>query len=98
MIRTIFWDNEAIVLIDQNKLPLVETYLTCRDYQQVITAINDLTIRGAPAIGVAAAMGIALGVNNCFEVSSDRLKEIFDQSIGESECMGGTWLPMVTVF
>jgi methylthioribose-1-phosphate isomerase len=79
MIRTIFWDNEAIVLIDQNKLPLVETYLTCRDYQQVITAINDLTIRGAPAIGVAAAMGIALGVNNCFEVSSDRLKEIFDQ-------------------
>lgn len=79
MIRTIFWDNDVIVLIDQNKLPLVETYLTCRDYQQVITAINYLTVRGAPAIGVAAAMGIALGVNNCSEVSSDRLKEIFDQ-------------------
>ncbi len=79
MIRTIYWDNDAVVLIDQNKLPLEETYLTCHDYRQVKTAINDLTIRGAPAIGVAAAMGIALGMNACSHTSPNELKETFDQ-------------------
>ena len=60
-IRTIFWQDGAVVMIDQRALPLTERYITCSDYRQVIAAINDLTIRGAPAIGVAAAMGIALG-------------------------------------
>jgi len=62
MIRTIFWEDDAVVLIDQKALPLRERYVTCRRYEEVIAAINDLTIRGAPAIGVAAALGIALGV------------------------------------
>ncbi|OHE27756.1 MAG: S-methyl-5-thioribose-1-phosphate isomerase [Syntrophus sp. RIFOXYC2_FULL_54_9] len=48
-------------MIDQRALPGAERYVTCTDYREVIAAINDLTIRGAPAIGVAAAMGIALG-------------------------------------
>jgi methylthioribose-1-phosphate isomerase len=60
-IRTLFWENDAVVLIDQKALPCVERYVTCTDYRQVIAAIKDLTVRGAPAIGVAAAMGIALG-------------------------------------
>jgi len=61
MIRTIFWENDAVVMIDQKLLPQEERLLTCRDYREVIAAINDLTVRGAPAIGVAAALGIALG-------------------------------------
>jgi methylthioribose-1-phosphate isomerase len=61
MIRTIFWENDAVVMIDQKLLPQEERQLTCRNYREVIAAINDLTVRGAPAIGVAAALGIALG-------------------------------------
>jgi methylthioribose-1-phosphate isomerase len=60
-IRTIFWKDNGVVMIDQRALPVVERYVTCTDYREVIAAINDLTIRGAPAIGVAAAMGVALG-------------------------------------
>jgi methylthioribose-1-phosphate isomerase len=62
MIRTIYWENDTVVMIDQKALPLEETYVTCLNYGDVITAIKDLTIRGAPAIGIAAAMGIALGM------------------------------------
>lgn len=61
MIRTIFWDKDQVVMIDQKLLPQKERYVACRDYRQVVAAINDLTVRGAPAIGVAAALGIALG-------------------------------------
>jgi methylthioribose-1-phosphate isomerase len=61
MIKTIAWKNNTVILIDQNALPLTERYVTCRLYQKVISAIKDLTVRGAPAIGVAAAMGAALG-------------------------------------
>lgn len=61
MIKTVFWRKNTVVLIDQNALPLVERQVVCSDYRQVIAAIRDLTVRGAPAIGVAAAMGAALG-------------------------------------
>ncbi len=60
-IRTIFWKDDAVVMIDQKALPHEERHLRFTDYKDVIKAIKDLTIRGAPAIGVAAAMGIALG-------------------------------------
>jgi methylthioribose-1-phosphate isomerase len=56
------WVDGAVVMIDQTRLPLEETYATCRTYQEVAAAIKDMIIRGAPAIGVAAAMGVALGV------------------------------------
>ena len=61
MIKTINWKNNTVVLIDQNALPSAEKYITCKFYKEVISAIKDLTVRGAPAIGVAAAMGAALG-------------------------------------
>jgi methylthioribose-1-phosphate isomerase len=62
MIKTIAWKNNSVILIDQKVLPVTERYVTCKSYQEIISAIKDLTVRGAPAIGVAAAMGAALGV------------------------------------
>ena len=62
MIRTIEWTDAGVVMIDQTKLPTVETYVTCGSYAEVAHAIRAMIIRGAPAIGVAAAMGVALGV------------------------------------
>jgi len=62
MVETIQWIEGAVVMIDQTRLPLERKYVTCRSYQEVAAAIRDMTIRGAPAIGVAAAMGVALGV------------------------------------
>jgi methylthioribose-1-phosphate isomerase len=61
MIKTISWKNNTVILIDQNALPSAEKYVTCKSYNEVISSIKDLTVRGAPAIGVAAAMGAALG-------------------------------------
>lgn len=58
---TIEWVEDAVVMIDQRFLPGKETYVRCLTYQEVANAIRDMIIRGAPAIGVAAAMGIALG-------------------------------------
>jgi methylthioribose-1-phosphate isomerase len=60
--HTIEWKNDSVVMIDQRKLPDQEIYNEYKDYAGVATAIKDMVIRGAPAIGVAAAMGIALGV------------------------------------
>jgi methylthioribose-1-phosphate isomerase len=62
MIKTLEWTDEGVRFIDQTKLPLEEIYVTCRNYQEVAVAIRNMIVRGAPAIGVAAAMGIALGV------------------------------------
>jgi methylthioribose-1-phosphate isomerase len=58
---SICWDIDKVKLLDQRKLPREEIYLEIRDYHEVIEAIRTLAIRGAPAIGVAAAMGAALG-------------------------------------
>ncbi len=58
-------------MIDQTRLPLEETFVTCRTYEEVATAIKDMIIRGAPAIGVAAAMGVALGVLHASEADLD---------------------------
>jgi methylthioribose-1-phosphate isomerase len=62
VLPTIAWDDETVVMIDQRRLPQEETYLRCRDHHEVAVAIRDMAIRGAPAIGVAAAMGVALGM------------------------------------
>lgn len=62
MIETIQWTDNGVVMIDQTRLPREESYVTCTDYRQVAAAIRSMVIRGAPAIGVAAAMGIALGM------------------------------------
>ena len=64
MIETIQWTNAGVVMIDQTRLPREETYVTCTTYREVADAIRSMVIRGAPAIGVAAAMGIALGMRD----------------------------------
>ena len=63
MLPTIEWQPDAVVMIDQRKLPGQEIYVTCKTANEVARAIRTMVIRGAPAIGVAAAMGIALGMN-----------------------------------
>jgi methylthioribose-1-phosphate isomerase len=62
MLPTIEWTDDAVVMIDQRKLPGRELYVRCRTAAEVARAIRTMVIRGAPAIGVAAAMGIALGM------------------------------------
>src|ERR671911_454879 len=62
MLPTIEWNDDGIVMIDQRKLPAAEVYVSCRTAAEVAKAIKTMVIRGAPAIGVAAAMGIALGM------------------------------------
>ena len=64
MIQTLEWTDRGVVFIDQTKLPTEEVYVTCTTHQQVADVIRNMVVRGAPAIGVAAAMGIALGVKN----------------------------------
>jgi methylthioribose-1-phosphate isomerase len=63
MVETIQWTGEGVVMIDQTRLPREQVFVTCRGYKDVADAIRTMVIRGAPAIGVAAAMGIALGVS-----------------------------------
>src|SRR5438270_12343417 len=75
MVETIQWTPEGVVMIDQTRLPLEEEYVTCRTYEEVATAIRDMIIRGAPAIGVAAAMGVALAV---LHAGPDGLDRQFD--------------------
>jgi methylthioribose-1-phosphate isomerase len=62
MVETILWTDAGVVMIDQRVLPRKQEFVTCRTYLEVAEAIRNMTIRGAPAIGVAAAMGVALGV------------------------------------
>lgn len=59
--KTIEWKNDKVLMIDQRKLPLEEVYLEYSDYKSLADAIKSMVVRGAPAIGVAAAMGVALG-------------------------------------
>ena len=62
MIPTLQWTPEGVSFLDQTKLPTEETYVLARDYREVATAIRDMIVRGAPAIGVSGAMGVALGI------------------------------------
>src|SRR5271156_4992678 len=64
MVATIQWIGDGVAMIDQTRLPREQVVVTCRSYQEVAESIRSMVIRGAPAIGVAAAMGIALGVRD----------------------------------
>jgi methylthioribose-1-phosphate isomerase len=79
MIQTLEWTKDGVRFIDQTKLPTEETYVTCKTYEQVADAIRTMIVRGAPAIGVAAAMGIAIGVKNSKAETVGELKRDFDQ-------------------
>ena len=61
MVETIQWTDDGVVMIDQTRLPREQVFVTCKDYREVAEAIRSMIIRGAPAIGVAAAMGVAIG-------------------------------------
>ena len=71
MVKTIEWTDAGVVMIDQRILPTEETYITCKDYLEVADAIQTMVIRGAPAIGVAAAMGFAIGVQKASDENLD---------------------------
>ena len=73
--KTIWWENNHVVLINQQKLPNSLEYIKCTDYQRVAKAIKTLEIRGAPAIGVAAAMGIALAAYTSQAQSISQLRK-----------------------
>src|SRR6201994_696494 len=63
MIPTLEWTPEGVNFLDQTKLPHQETYVLATDYKQVATVIRDMIVRGAMAIGVSAAMGVAIGID-----------------------------------
>lgn len=79
MIQTLQWTDAGVVFIDQTKLPTEETYVTCRTYQDVADAIVTMVVRGAPAIGVAAAMGVALGTRDSQAQDDAALRSDFER-------------------
>jgi methylthioribose-1-phosphate isomerase len=90
MIETIQWTGDCdgtggrVVMIDQRRLPLEEKYVTCGSYEEVAEAIRNMTIRGAPAIGVAAAMGVALGVMQAAEGQLDSQFETICHTLAQT--------------
>src|SRR5271154_2283631 len=70
-IETIQWTPEGVVMIDQTRLPRETVYVTCTSYGEVADAIRTMVIRGAPAIGVAAAMGVAIGALHSDNLAAD---------------------------
>ena len=95
MIKTLEWTDSGVRFIDQRKLPTEETYVTCATYEEVAEAIRNTTVRGAPAIGVAAAMGIALGARDAEAGHVSELRRAFDQIC---EIMGETRPTAVNLF
>ncbi len=82
-IQPVAWKKNAVVLIDQNALPMIERRVVCADYRQVIAAIRDLTVRGAPAIGVTAAFGAALGAQSFGSLPPERFRKKFGAMCNE---------------
>jgi methylthioribose-1-phosphate isomerase len=78
MIPTLEWTSDGVRFLDQTRLPLEETYVITRDYRQVAEVITSMVVRGAPAIGVSAAMGLALGVKTSSATTLSALSAEFD--------------------
>ncbi|HEX8493566.1 MAG TPA: S-methyl-5-thioribose-1-phosphate isomerase [Pyrinomonadaceae bacterium] len=78
MIKTVEWTSEGVRMIDQRLLPTEEKYLMLRSYEEVAEAIKKMVVRGAPAIGVSAAMGLALGAKQSVGTSVADLEYDFD--------------------
>lgn len=92
---TIEWTDDAVIMIDQRFLPVREIYVKCRTYQEVAEAIREMIIRGAPAIGVAAAMGIALGARDIRAGSFDEFYREYEKICN---VMAGTRPTAVNLF
>jgi methylthioribose-1-phosphate isomerase len=95
MLPTIEWKDDAIVMIDQRKLPGAEVYVSCKTAPEVAKAIKTMVIRGAPAIGVAAAMGIALGMRRSKATGTKQFVVEFQKTC---ELMAGTRPTAVNLF
>jgi methylthioribose-1-phosphate isomerase len=78
MIKTVEWTKDGVCMLDQRLLPTEEKYLMLRSYDEVAEAIKKMVVRGAPAIGVSAAMGIALGASQSVGTSVADLADDFD--------------------
>lgn len=79
MIRTICWENDAVVILDQNELPAEVKYLRCENYHELVAAIKELKVRGAPLIGVTAAYGLALAVHQ-YKGGLEGLNAYYDEA------------------
>lgn len=95
MLPTIDWQGDTIVMVDQRKLPGQEIYVRCRNAQEVGRAIRTMVIRGAPAIGVAAAMGLALGMRKSAAKGTRQFAVEFQKSC---EMMASTRPTAVNLF
>ena len=95
MIPTVEWKDGIVRMLDQTKLPLETVYNECKDYQTVARGIKELWVRGAPAIGVSAAMGIALGVR---DAEGDHVAELRRQFDHICDNMGETRPTAVNLF
>ena len=93
--RTIEWRDDAVIMIDQTRLPGEEVYNTYTDFQSVAEAIKGMIIRGAPAIGVAAAMGVALGARS---IIADTHESFFRQLDNVCDVLGRTRPTAVNLF
>jgi len=80
MLPTVEWQDDVVVMIDQRKLPGAEVYVKCRTAAEVARAIKTMVIRGAPAIGVSAAMGLALGMRNSKATGTARFAAEFQKT------------------
>ncbi len=83
MIPTIEWSGQNVRMIDQRKLPGQTRWYVCRNYRDVIRAIREMVIRGAPAIGIAAAMGLAIGARSLIKIAPDRFYTEFQSMCDE---------------
>src|SRR5688572_83073 len=95
MLPTIEWKGDSLLMIDQRKLPASEIYVTCRTANDVAKAIKTMVIRGAPAIGVAAAMGIALGMSKSKATGTKAFATEFQRTC---DLMAGTRPTAVNLF
>ena len=95
MVNTLEWTDAGVRFIDQTKLPTEEVYVTCTSYHEVADAIRTMVVRGAPAIGVAAAMGIALGVKG---IKAENIAELRNQFGHICRLMGETRPTAVNLF
>jgi len=77
--KTLEWKKGKLYLLDQTRLPLQEIYIACSTYQEVARAIRDMVVRGAPAIGVAAAFGMLLGARQSKSRTPAVLKKHMNQ-------------------
>jgi methylthioribose-1-phosphate isomerase len=85
MVKTIEWVDGKVVMLDQSRLPFEAVFVECTDYMKVAEGIRKLWIRGAPAIGIAAAMGIALGAQDIkaenFDEFMEKLRPVFNEML-----------------